>query len=60
MYLKCIFKVRRKMENLVCYKTLPVWQKTTIPMAFTDRHNTAEGTWAQLTVLAGDGFCRFR
>ena len=26
MYLKCIFKVRRKMENLVCYKTLPVWQ----------------------------------
>lgn len=42
------------MENLVCYKTLPVWQKTTIPMAFTDRHNTAEGTWAQLTVLAGE------
>ena len=57
MYLKCIFKVSRKMENLVCYKTLPGWQKTTIPMAFTDRHNTAEGTWALLTVLAGISAC---
>lgn len=41
------------MDNLVCYKTLPVWNKNTIPLMFQERHNTKEETYAQLKILKG-------
>lgn len=41
------------MSELICYKTLPVWHKETLPAAFQQQHNTREGSWAQLTVLRG-------
>lgn len=39
--------------HLICYKTMPVWQKDTLPKMFQEMHNTKIGTWAKLTVLAG-------
>lgn len=36
------------------YQSLPIWHKTTIPMAFFERHNTKADTWAQLTILKGN------
>lgn len=41
------------MQQLYCYKTMPVWQHQTIPLAFRQRHNTKEGVWAKLTILQG-------
>ncbi|MFV8208465.1 DUF1971 domain-containing protein, partial [Enterobacter cloacae complex sp.6701988] len=41
------------MTDLVCYKTMPVWDKASIPLMFQDRHNTKEDTFAQLKVLQG-------
>lgn len=41
------------MENLICYKTLPVWDKQSVPQAFQEQHNTQIGTWAKLTILKG-------
>ena len=41
------------MENLVCYKQLPVWNKETLPAAFQQKHNTKAGTWAKLTIFKG-------
>lgn len=41
------------MAKLICYKTMPVWHHDTIPPAFLQKHNTQEGTWAQLTVQKG-------
>ena len=41
------------MENLVCYKTLPVWNVKTLPQMFCEQHNTQVGTWAKLTIIAG-------
>ena len=41
------------MNHLLCYKTLPVWNAQTLPEAFRRKHNTSEGTWAQLTVHQG-------
>ena len=40
-------------EQLVCYKTLPVWNKGTLPDGFKKQHNTLQGTWAKLTILKG-------
>lgn len=40
-------------QDLICYKTLPVWNGQTLPEAFQQRHNTKEGAWAKLTVLKG-------
>ena len=41
------------MDDLICYKQMPVWTTETIPPAFLERHNTKEGTWGKLRVLAG-------
>jgi tellurite methyltransferase len=41
------------MDDLVRYKTMPVWNAETLPSAFQRMHNTQEGTWAQLKVLNG-------
>ena len=41
------------MQQMHCYKTMPVWQSETIPLAFQQRHNTKEGVWAKLTILQG-------
>ena len=40
-------------EELVVYKRMPVWQHDTVPGGFLKRHNTKEGTWAQLKILRG-------
>lgn len=40
-------------DHLLCYKTMPVWNKDTLPDAFTTQHNTQTGTWAKLTILSG-------
>lgn len=41
------------MQDLICYKTLPVWTKATLPQMFQEKHNTKVGTWAKLTILKG-------
>ncbi len=41
------------MKNLICYKTMPVWNKDSLPKMFQEQHNTKEGTWAKLTILKG-------
>jgi len=41
------------MTTLIPYKTMPVWDKTTIPSAVTNQHNTQAGTWGKLHVLEG-------
>lgn len=41
------------MENLICYKQMPVWTKATLPQMFQEKHNTKVGTWAKLTILKG-------
>ena len=41
------------MSQLLCYKTMPVWTKDTIPSAVTHEHNTQAGTWSKLRRLAG-------
>lgn len=42
------------MDQLYCYKKLPVWNAQTLPTAFQEKHNTAQGVWAKLTVLQGE------
>ncbi|WP_413739056.1 SAM-dependent methyltransferase TehB [Sodalis sp. RH21] len=41
------------MRDLICYKTMPVWNAGTLPEVFQQRHNTKEGAWAKLKVLQG-------
>ncbi|MCO8043453.1 SAM-dependent methyltransferase TehB [Acinetobacter bohemicus] len=41
------------MQELICYKELPVWTQQSIPQGFKNQHNTKAGTWAKLTVLKG-------
>ncbi|MCY6412719.1 SAM-dependent methyltransferase TehB [Acinetobacter sp. VNH17] len=41
------------MENLVCYKQMPIWTHDTIPSGFQKAHNTKLGTWARLHILKG-------
>lgn len=41
------------MSKLVCYKQFAIWQRKTITLALMERHNTKEGTWAQLTIFRG-------
>ncbi len=41
------------MKGLRVYKRLPEWSAETLPQGFRRKHNTKEGTWAQLTVHAG-------
>lgn len=42
------------MQELICYKHLPLWMHTSIPQAFQRPHNTKVGTWAKLTILKGE------
>lgn len=42
------------MDELYCYKKLPVWDAKSLPAAFQEKHNTAQGVWAKLTVLQGE------
>lgn len=42
------------MEQLLCYKQLPIWTHDSIPTGFRRAHNTKEGTWAKLTILQGE------
>ena len=41
------------MEQLICYKSLPLWHKDSLPEDVMQKHNTAEGTWAQLEIKKG-------
>lgn len=41
------------MENLICYKQMPIWNVDTLPQMFQEQHNTKVGTWAKLTILSG-------
>lgn len=40
-------------SELICYKTMPVWDKATIPAAVLSQHNTQVGTYGKLRVLRG-------
>lgn len=40
-------------KQLICYKTLPEWDSTSLPRAFRQPHNTKVGTWARLSIFAG-------
>lgn len=40
-------------DDLLTYKTLPVWTHDAIPTLFRRCHNTQPGVWAQLDVLQG-------
>ncbi|UJR62939.1 SAM-dependent methyltransferase TehB [Dickeya zeae] len=42
------------MQELICYKQMPVWNSNTLPAAFQEKHNTKEGTWAKLEILQGE------
>ncbi|MEJ2899238.1 SAM-dependent methyltransferase TehB [Acinetobacter sp. NS-4] len=42
------------MQQLMCYKELPVWTQQSIPQGFKNKHNTKAGTWAKLTVFKGE------
>ena len=41
------------MQNLRCYRQMPVWNVDTIPEMFKQAHNTKVGTWAKLQILQG-------
>lgn len=41
------------MASLKVYKVLPQWNAQTLPPGFRKKHNTKEGTWGRLSVLAG-------
>lgn len=42
------------MQNLICYKQMPVWTKDSLPQMFQEKHNTKQGTWAKLTIFKGE------
>lgn len=42
------------MQELICYKELPVWTARTIPQGFKNQHNTKAGTWAKLKIYQGE------
>ena len=42
------------MQDLICYKELPVWTAGTVPQGFKNQHNTKVGTWAKLKVYKGE------
>lgn len=41
------------MNDLHCYRQLPVWSSDTIPEGFKRPHNTKQGTWAKLHIMQG-------
>jgi len=42
------------MQDLICYKELPVWTAQSIPQGFKNQHNTKAGTWAKLKIYQGE------
>ena len=44
----------RLMQDLICYKELPVWTAQAIPQGFKNQHNTKAGTWAKLKIYQGE------
>ena len=42
------------MQELICYKELPVWTAQSIPQGFKNQHNTKAGTWAKLKIYQGE------
>ena len=42
------------MQELICYKELPVWTAQSIPQGFKNPHNTKAGTWAKLKIYQGE------
>ena len=42
------------MQDLICYKELPVWTAQTTPQGFKKQHNTKAGTWAKLKIYQGE------
>lgn len=42
-----------KQNDLICYKTLPLWTAEKLPEMFREQHNTQEGTWAKLHIQQG-------
>lgn len=42
-----------KQNDLVCYKTLPLWMAEKLPEMFREQHNTQAGTWAKLHIQQG-------
>lgn len=42
-----------RIQSLVCYRTLPVWDVKTLPQPFRECHNTKSGVWARLRLLSG-------
>ena len=47
------------MQELICYKELPVWTAQSIPQGFKNPHNTKAGTWAKLKIYQGELRCAF-
>lgn len=41
------------MNDLRCYRQLPIWSSDTIPEGFKRQHNTKQGTWAKLHIMQG-------
>ncbi|MEG0481533.1 MAG: SAM-dependent methyltransferase TehB [Acinetobacter sp.] len=41
------------MNDLRCYRQLPIWHFDTIPEGFKRPHNTKQGTWAKLNIIQG-------
>lgn len=41
------------MNDLRCYRQMPIWHLDTLPEGFKKQHNTKENTWAKLTILQG-------
>lgn len=41
------------MQNLCCYRELPIWDINSIPERFKQAHNTKAGTWAKLHIIQG-------
>ncbi|MEA9390173.1 SAM-dependent methyltransferase TehB [Acerihabitans sp. TG2] len=41
------------MNELLPYKTMPIWNSKNLPENFMQQHNTEMGTWAKLVILQG-------
>lgn len=41
------------MNNLICYRSLAIWDCFSLPEVFLKKHNTKIGTWAKLTIFSG-------
>lgn len=46
-------EAKRTEDELVCYETMPIWNRETLPVGLRERHHTQAGTWTKLDVRAG-------